>query len=342
MEYPLLQLFPSSLELAVVALILSTTALNALSQFLQHGQIVRPLFGIGANSLPAKDEEWAVAVMRLGTSAVDLTVVAGLGNEVAAVSTKPPQESTVYLGMTGVEKMEIPVDPARKRRALNPFSVEIKRVRAATPQGEMWINITWMKELRKFSIALWQLAKSLRKMATTRAYRKRETGEAPSSRSNTPFEHGPLPNPTDLYSRFLAGEAISDQESIFEGSDDESSSENESVSTESTPYSRMHSIEPEDAHAEETSQLFSEHSQRASTPLAPVLLAHLTVSSSSPLTRRRYTSLIQGVAYREHEGTPTPRIHPHPHDEEDDMERNRRLCVICMCNSRVVICWPCR
>ncbi|KAG8817253.1 hypothetical protein FRC17_011318 [Serendipita sp. 399] len=330
MEYPLLQIFPSALELSVVALILCTTALNAFSQFLQHGRIVRPLFGTGANSLPAKDEEWAISVMRLGTSAVDLTVVAGLGNEVAAVSTKPPQENTVYLGMTGVERMTVSDDPTKGRKVPNPFGVEIKQVRAATPQGEMWINIAWMKELSKFSIALWRFAKTLWKIATTKSKEENSAGRtSPNtpSRSNTPFEHSPSSGSMELYSRFLAGDAISDHESVFEGSGDELSSEAGSSDTESTPYSRMHSVEPtEHSHADETSQLFSEHSQRASTPLAPVLLAHLTTSSSSPLTRRRYTSLIQGIVHREHEDMPTPRAQPYSYDDEDEAEKNRRLC----------------
>lgn len=99
--------------------------------------------------------------------------------------------------------------------------------------------------------------------------------------------------------------------------------------------------------------------------IQPILLAHLTYKSSSPLTRRRYARILSGPSGPGTSAASTPTramstatstTTPDPlHDailarqgetsgaksDEWDEER-RRSCVICMVQTRDVILWPCR
>jgi hypothetical protein len=349
MEYPLLQVVPSSLELFLFAMILCTTGLNALSQILLQGKVTRPLFGPGAGALPSWDEEYAVALVRLGTSSVDATSAAGLGNEVAPLSSKSFQEGTIRLGPSGVTLLEPPSQKSsRKTKVANPFSLEIKHVRAVSAEGEMWINITWMKEVARFAISLWRFIKGVGRMIRGR----RVSGGISSnsiSQSSSPVDRGAAVTSryTDDYQRFLAGEAISDHDSDFE---DKSTTGSTSDITEDAEDDS--STESDSRHTDEASQLYSDHAyQRASTPLAPVLLAHLTTPSGSPLTRRRYSSLLLPRVTEEDLRTERPSHDtPIPFNRDripsqgssTELNAERKMCVICMCSERVVICWPCR
>lgn len=349
--YPLLQLVPSGLELILVLMIAFTMGLNIVSQLLTTGRVARPLFGPGANALPSRDEEYALALVRLGTSCVDATSVAGLGNEVATVNSAKTKEGTLRLGQSEVEAIELP-EYARKstrgRRKVNPFTVEIKTIRAASNEGEMWINVIWIKELGKFGLALWKFARGVWMMVR---------GRRPSPPSNvdvlelireeTPPRRLSEDRQPDVYRQFLSGEAIADGDSEFEPDDDDDDHTLDSDSDGSLESRSTRSPSVEREHAEESGGLFIEHSERASTPIAPVLLAHLTTSSSSPLTRRRYSSLLNkndqtedGVSSA-HAISRTEYSHSSP-ARPIDLEINHKLCVICMTSDRAIICWPCR
>lgn len=349
MEYPLLQVVPSSLELFLFAMILCTTGLNALSQILLQGKVTRPLFGPGAGALPSWDEEYAVALVRLGTSSVDATSAAGLGNEVAPLSSKSSQEGRIRLGPSGVTLFEPPSQKSsRKTKVANPFSLEIKHVRAVSAEGEMWINITWMKEVARFAVSLWRFMRGVGRMIRGR---RAEDGIASNSisQSSSPVDRGSAvtSGQRDVYQRFLADEAISDHDSDFY---DESTTGTTSDTTEDAEGAS--STESESRHADEASQLYSDHAyQRALTPLAPVLLAHLTTPSGSPLTRRQYSSLLLPRDAEEDIRVETPsrdtpssvnRTHILSQGSSSELDVERKMCVICMCSDRVVVCWPCR
>jgi hypothetical protein len=94
----------------------------------------------------------------------------------------------------------------------------------------------------------------------------------------------------------------------------------------------------------ETLALFSDLSAPTSSATAPVLLAHMTDTSSSPLTRRRYRSLVSGQEDPERRAWEA-----FINDRRDSVNvRNsptgetRRNCVICTVEERQIICWPCR
>lgn len=342
MDYPLLQVVPASLELFLIGMIACTTGLNALSQFLLQGAVTRPLF-TGAGSLPSWDEEYAVALVRLGTSSIEATSAAGLGNEVASVSSKSLQEGTVRLGPAGVTTLELPkLTSTRKRKRTNPFAIEIKNVKAASTDGETWISITWMKEMGKLGVSLWRFTKGVWIIMRRKASRRNTSSSA--SPTSAPGRRAALvlSKQGDLYQRFLAGEAISDQESEFDGDDNTSDTTED---TEDEGLMDHGSVNSEEQDIEETGQLYSEHgSQRASTPLAPVLLAHLTTPSGTPLTRRRYSSLLTRKDVEEDVGIAVSSRTTSRMNQVGTSERDgeRAVCVICMSSERVVICWPCR
>jgi hypothetical protein len=91
--------------------------------------------------------------------------------------------------------------------------------------------------------------------------------------------------------------------------------------------------------------LFTDHSIASSSSTSTsVLLAHMTDTSSSPLTRRRYQNLVLGQGDAERmawEAFMNSRRgvanQPGPPANE-----SRRNCVICTTEERQIICWPCR
>jgi hypothetical protein len=272
-----------------------------------------------------------------------------LGNEVARLSSKSFQERTIRLGPSGVTLFKPPSQKSsRKTKVENPFSLEIKHVRAVSAEGDMWINIMWMKEVARFAVSLWRFMRGVGIMIRGRRV---DDGIASNSISqlSSPVDRGAAVTSrhSDVYQRFLADEAISDHGSDF---GDQSTTGTTSDATEDVEDDP--STESESGHADEASQLYSDHAyQRASTPLTPVLLAHLTTPSGSPLTRRRYSSLLLPRDAEEDIRVETPsrntpssinRTHIMSQGSRGELDAERKMCVICMCSDRVVVCWPCR
>ena len=86
---------------------------------------------------------------------------------------------------------------------------------------------------------------------------------------------------------------------------------------------------------------------------APLLLAHMTDKSASPLTRRGYKRLVSGPSQARAKDDSddwddfvsdrrrAKRIVMPPSDE-DPASLNARTCVVCTVEPRDIICWPCR
>jgi hypothetical protein len=147
-----------------------------------------------------------------------------------------------------------------------------------------------------------------------------------------------------VYNRFLRQEEISDDDDDparewdlgeSSGSEDEDEQERELVDAETVGL----------------------YTDLGPTTSAPVLLAHMTHDADFPLTRRRYGSLLnsgplvpetpvirtlfQSIlrprrTYYFCTASPVARAPAEPIDEA------RRNCVICTCDPREIICWPCR
>ncbi|KAJ3869596.1 hypothetical protein EV359DRAFT_29697 [Lentinula novae-zelandiae] len=163
----------------------------------------------------------------------------------------------------------------------------------------------------------------------------------------------------ELYRKFVRGESVSfgsdeEQDQDYNMSDtDQADEEEESESQEES---------------EETPLLYADLSNRESTPGASTttstMIAHMSYTGSSPLTRNKYASLLKG---------PHGNNEPSPVGDggngggrsgdalvKDDLQGNRisdssasgvasgdpgdtrRNCVICTVEPRVIICWPCR
>jgi len=147
------------------------------------------------------------------------------------------------------------------------------------------------------------------------------------------------PDQRDIYERFLSGEVLSDDD------DDDFLPPESSVpqhGDEGDDDDEGGDIPDEEI---DTLALFRDLSAAStSSTSAPVLLAHMTDTSTSPLTRRRYRGLVLGQEDHERRaweafvnskrGAATP---PDPPANE-----SRRNCVICITEERQIICWPCR
>lgn len=87
-SYPLPTLIPSLVETFLILIVLTTLALNALTQILTTGGIRGPLIGLIGHAgtlTPRWDEDFGVVLFRLGTASVEATCVKGFGNEVGGV-----------------------------------------------------------------------------------------------------------------------------------------------------------------------------------------------------------------------------------------------------------------
>lgn len=87
-SYPLPTLIPSLVETFLILIVLTTVALNALTQILTTGGIRGPLVGLIGHAetlAPRWDEDFGVVLFRLGTASVEATCVKGFGNEVGGI-----------------------------------------------------------------------------------------------------------------------------------------------------------------------------------------------------------------------------------------------------------------
>ena len=87
----------------MLSIIMVTVALNGLTQLLSEGTISRPLFTHAA-LMPRPEEDFNVALFRIGTASMEATSVAGLGNEVGGVI-----ERCVWMCLGGVSWSGLPV-----------------------------------------------------------------------------------------------------------------------------------------------------------------------------------------------------------------------------------------
>jgi hypothetical protein len=369
-SYPLLNYFPAFLESFLASATLLACGLNILTHILLEGAIRRPIFGHVESLAPKWDEDFSIVLLRLGTASLEATNLAGLGNEVGGISVPSNRldpKPSVSDGQFDPPEMELGpggVSSSRHRgfRGRQGFDNEIKNVRAisATRSGGMWVHSVWYVELLRFwhevwkvAIGLWRLIRSgdvrARDSSTQRSSDVPErTHEERSSGSRT-FVDEELHE--DPYEAFLRGTPVSDDEEDYNGSPTSSSSK----------ISGLDDID--DQCDNEAVGLYVDLSITTPAPAPPtVLLAHMTDTSSSPLTRRRYHRLVpnsnsrpgplEGESGTEDGGdgdfwadyasdrrrtTSLP-----PNAEEQLWEETRRNCVICTIQQRQIICWPCR
>jgi len=294
--------------------------------------------------MPRWEEDCSVVITRLGTASLEITSVAGLGNEVASVTvfdtlaqglgndTNDP--NAVGLDRAGISSDDLVY--GRQRGFLN----EVKNVKAIPMHdpNRFEARSLFSKELERY-VKGW-----LRVMKGTWILLRYGRRLQPSTPSNAPEgeeiadETASAEADEDDYRRFLLGEAISDNEEEYDYIPHTPSSSHSSSDDEENdhPAELYHNLT----------------SDESSTGPVPVLLAHMVNSSSFPLTRWRYQRLIASASQY---GTPTVesqvdsvasnlrrRRRLTELSEEEGWDKGRMNCVICTARPRQVICWPCR
>ncbi|KAI0771083.1 hypothetical protein BD413DRAFT_476477 [Trametes elegans] len=375
--YPLTTYAARVIESIMLGVIAFTVALNAISQVLVDGAITRPLLGHAA-ILPHADEDFNVALFRLGTASMDATAVAGLGNEVGGVAHGPPApppagtKADVVSGALELDRGGVAaLSPAYARgrdgaRAVRKgFANEIVSVKARAAGASVWmdtvLNVAWQRQLGAFLLSAWRAACRVWALVYAWVRGRAEVEERARSLSAVLLDGPPSRSEEvegDAYERFLRGEPVSDDDEEFEPGEDE-----RRLRRSPTPVSDGEEDEGEEDGADEEgeqAQLYADLSTSASDiASAPLLLAHMTADpASSPLTRRMYGRLVSGSHVRatgvdggndeweEWEGFVRNRRHTKRAEAEargeDPFAEQTRNCVICTVEPRDVICWPCR
>jgi len=350
LDYPYALLVPSIFEEFFLLQILLTTGLNALTQILLQGRITRPLLGVGAAALPDLDEDFGVALIRIGTCSIAATSTIGLGNEVAGVCSA---DRTFVKLERDYAVVHGPMLLGTRIGENQPgLSNEIKGIKVEKKDPARWANSPWMNEMKRFFLTAWRVLKS-----AFRSRRSRKDSPRPDIRTNpvgAPIEgdagEGPVEHDVELkhahtYTTFLRGDPITDDEDEPYEEGSSSHSDGDEDGDDEPPQG-----DDADDTTSESTQLFLVHavesSRRASTPtpLAPILLAHLTSSDGSPLTRRGYSDLIlsHSSATAPVRNSPQPQHRQINIQDEVESEQGRHLCVICWSSDRSIICWPCR
>ncbi|KIJ44308.1 hypothetical protein M422DRAFT_168278 [Sphaerobolus stellatus SS14] len=338
--YPLINYLPSVLESILLFIILLTISLHLLTQLLLEGRISQPFLGHYRTLAPRWDEDFAVALLRVGTASLDATSAAGLGNEVVGIGASLPEGPEVEIGHG---------NKVNFRGPQGGFGNEVKRVKVAgSSDSESWTDGVSLREWVRFFACLWTMVKvSVRLLY--KALRRRLWGRDLTDNQMQPTEEERkvLSNPQDidsipmdsedLYQRFLRGETLTDDEDGEYDAASHSPSPSPSISDTEEEYG---------TEEREAVDLYNDISKlRAkSPPLAPVLLAHVTNPPESPLTRRRYNRLLS----RPEDGWPefiqerrAANGNPGRNWAEEGEDRSR-TCVVCTVEQREIVCWPCR
>ncbi|CDO70318.1 hypothetical protein BN946_scf184843.g7 [Trametes cinnabarina] len=381
--YPLTTYAARVVESIMIVVIGFTVGLNAMTQLLLDGAITRPLIGHSA-ILPRWDEDFNVALFRLGTASMDATAVAGLGNEVGGVASARPAFSAVTLrkvsqtpelvrgelelDRAGVAGLSPAFEERGTRRVVRKgFANEIAGVKAKAASTDFWmntvLNVAWQRHLGAFLASTWRAA--VRVWDAGIACLKRRASSKKSRERSAPSEVVVLdgvvldvrrPSTEDPYKRFLRGEDVSDDE------DDEFNPDDQEDEAGETPATLSDDDEDEANDAgvvdvedyAEQAELFADLSTSAAQAAsAPLLLAHMTDTSPSPLTRRGYKRLVSGSRHAvdsdDWEGLEEfvlerRRIKRAEAEAkgEDAFAEQTRNCVICTVEARDIICWPCR
>jgi hypothetical protein len=352
LEYPYALLVPSIFEEFFLLQILLTTGLNALTQVLLQGRITRPLFGPGAAALPDLDEDFGVALIRIGTCSIEATSTKGLGNEVAEV--RAADCTFVKLERNSAAVHSPTMLSTRIGEMRLGLSNEIKGIKVKRNNAALWPNSPWMNEMKHFFLTVWRVLRRALHSPQRRenphgpdirtdavgALIESDGGEEPMVEHEIEFKYA------HAYTTFLSGEPITDDEDEpYEGS----SSHSDGVDDGNDEPPQVDEV---DDIATESSQLFLAHADggesfnRTSTPtpMAPILLAHLTSPEGSPLTRRRYNDLIHHHSSATALARNSLQSRRRQFNIEDKVgpEQKRQLCVVCWSADRSIICWPCR
>ena len=366
-SYPLLNYVSCVFESLLLLVIIVAFSLNILTQLLLEGSVTRLFIGHATSLMPKWDEDFSIVLFRLGIASLDATSVAGLGNEVSCIALADHAETLLRqvqygeaeMNRFGVSSITHTTEYHGGRGTRKEgFSNEIKRVRVGSPShGDSMVDATWFNEFKRFGFAsarfgigVWRMmGRLLRGHPVFSRPPAAPSGQTQDldAQSLDVYHEGEtkpfIPDQRDIYERFLSGEVLSDDDdddfsppnsSVLQNDDDDDDDDDDDNAGDDTPDQEL-----------DTLALYRDLSAATtSSTSAPVLLAHMTDTSSSPLTRRRYRSIVLAQddperwawedfvnSRRSAAGRQNP-----PANEP------RRNCVICISEERQIICWPCR
>ncbi|KAF9246244.1 hypothetical protein BU15DRAFT_85024 [Melanogaster broomeanus] len=361
-SYPLLNYMPCLFESILLSVTLLAIFLNVLTQVLTEGSVTRPLFGHHAALLPKWDEDFSIALLRMGTASLETSSVAGLGNEVGAVAALSPSTlgetefGIVELNRFGVSSLSHTFEGyGRNRRTKKGFSNEVKRVQATSTQGDLWLDMTWYREFARFAVGMARVIKGSFQLfwsIVTGKPRLHPPFSADREGTASPIEwlQGEQEDEQDIYDRFVRGEQVSDDE--YNEYEPSARSRSSSTSSASSSWDAAEDTSRDDQI--ETVGLYADLSSAVPAASAPLLLAHMADDSSSPLTRRRFNRLVSGSSSNSPDNDSrgewaeiirTRRTMASAAGStlmDDALDEVRRHCVICTAEPRQIICWPCR
>jgi hypothetical protein len=344
--YPYANYLTSIVESVLLLITSMTVMLNALTQIILEGAITRPLIGLGTmtdsnlfgihpSSMPSLEDDFSIAMLRLGTASFEATGVAGLQNQVASIP-----RPTITLERGGIDSSQVVL----KRVG---FGNEIATVQAAASIEDNLLSTEHRWQARKqYLLSLWRIVRNLGPhmyKVTRRGYSNWRYGSKPRT---TALVGESEVEPLDPYQVFLKGGNISDdEEDPFLPEDDQSSNPSSDEEDESEDKHDKPNVESLTLYTDLKDLVMAVEPTRPSTP---VLVAHLMASGQTPLTRRRYHAMsratsppaetssqdwMQFVLDRRHDAL-AKRSGPVP-----DIGYT---CVICTVEPRDIICWPCR
>ncbi|WWD19129.1 hypothetical protein CI109_103587 [Kwoniella shandongensis] len=330
--------------------------------------------------VPNKEDDFGVTLLKIGTACIEATQFSGLRNELATIEQKSAPwvnisatGSDVFkhrpnmLGGFDTEIIDIEVSELQDPHSESVYWREMRAfwqacgssinnlawtLIMATPVGRRMVTMTkaawhsrwwygprqwrfWRREAWReppLTTARRRLAQAVGQAQQRQSRRKvgrEEDTPEPSSGTTTAIQL----HPDVSYSQFLLGQV--------EVEDDDENWEDDASSTTS---SQSGASEDEDQ-ALYRDLIVTEMDDDED--IQPVLLAHLTSRTSSPLTRRRYAALISNRSPPPHyqgltEIVQDRRLAAASQARDEDDEERKRACVVCMTQSRDTILWPCR
>lgn len=356
-SYPLLNYVTCIFDSMLLLVILVAFSLNILTQLLLEGSVARLFVGHAEFLMPRWEEDFSSVLLRLGIASLEATSVTGLGNEVSGISLTGHSEAVKYqvqygeveMNRTGVSSLTHATEGQEGRRTRKEgFSNEIRRFRVRpSSQNDPMVDTTWFTECKRLGYAVARFGLGCGRMIG-RILRGQpaflpppapysEQNQRPGVQSGSASQdetEDTIPPQRDIYERFLSGEVLSDDDEEFSPSSDlvpRHDDDNDETGSD-TPDEEV-----------DTLALYNDLSATtSSSATAPLLLAHMTDTSSSPLTRRRYRSLVSGQPDDHEKSAREACIDGKIGKRQDSSTESQRNCVICTVEERQIICWPCR
>lgn len=363
-------------------IIIVTAILKSITHLFTLGYIPSPMLEhiLPAHAIPKLSEDFGVALLRLGTACIEATQLSGLRNELASIE----ESSGPYVDLDAVQSAvhgtkgggfsteitdiktpeEEMGEPDRPRiretkvfwRAFGRLVRDVVIVGIESAPGGTrafkWVLGRWAgrwyygpRQWRFWRRDAWAAPPELeeRRREAERSYEGSRKRQAEPEVSSSGVSSAVAIRPSSyaqevIYRRFLAGEVADDEDDeAVEWQRDDSDTDADGLTDDE--WNREETPVPSgqlDLYADLVAEV---------RPQPEVLLAHLTSTSSSPLTRRRYAALMAPqsrgglsdaiIARRE-----TALASGYNRDEWDD--DRRRCCVVCTIEPRDTILWPCR